>query len=217
MDDPPSSSPPTLSPAQRAVLYAIRRRGEVDTETLAAALDMTVSGARQHLVALADGGLVSLADAPRVPGRRGRVSRVARLTDRAESVFPKAYGELTNELLGYLTPESVDAAFDRRRDTRIEAGVARIAHRSPFAEQVRELARILDEDGYLADCRELDDGTFTVTEHNCAILSVAREHPHACASEIEFIRAVLPDATIERTEHIVSGAHGCTYAIRPNR
>jgi len=43
---------------------------------------------------------------------------------------------------------------------------------------------------------------------------VAREHPHACSSEIEFIRAVLPEAEVERTTHMVTGAHSCTYEIR---
>jgi predicted ArsR family transcriptional regulator len=56
-----------------------------------------------------------------------------------------------------------------------------------------------------------------VTEHNCAILWVASEHPHACSSEIEFIRAVLPDASVERTTHMASGAHSCTYEIARRR
>ena len=51
-------------------------------------------------------------------------------------------------------------------------------------------------------------------EHNCAVLAVAQQHPHACSSEIEFIRAALADATVERTTHIVAGAHACTYEIR---
>ena len=52
-----------------------------------------------------------------------------------------------------------------------------------------------------------------MTEHNCAILSVAREFPHACSSEIEFIRALLPDATVERTTHMMAGDHSCSYEI----
>jgi DeoR family suf operon transcriptional repressor len=80
---------------------------------------------------------------------------------------------------------------------------------------VAELARILDEDGYLAEFEALDDGTFRVTEHNCAVLDVAERFGKACSSEISFLREALPDARIERVSHMIAGAHSCGYAIAP--
>ena len=206
--------PPPVTAPQRAVLYAIRRRGGITVEQLATALDITPSGARQHLAALVDDGLVEASDAPRTSGQRGRTGRMYHLTPAAEPLFPKAYGELTNQLLGYLAPEAVDEAFERRRDARIDAARARIERKRSFAARVAELAAILDEDGYLAACERRAAGTFLVTAHNCAIFTVARAHPHACSSELEFLPAVLPDATVERTTHMVQGAHACTYEIR---
>ena len=51
----------TLPAGRRAVLYALRRRGDATAEQLARQLGMSVSGARQHLGALArDGTLNSL-------------------------------------------------------------------------------------------------------------------------------------------------------------
>ena len=44
-----SRAAPTLPAGRRAVLYALRRRGEASAEQIAEQLDMTVSGARQHL------------------------------------------------------------------------------------------------------------------------------------------------------------------------
>ena len=61
-------------------------------------------------------------------------------------------------------------------------------------EQVGELTAILDEDGYLADVERLDDGGWRITEHNCAILSVANGFRQACSSELSFIRDALPGA-----------------------
>ena len=206
--------PPPVSEAQRTVLYALRRRGEATTEQLAETLGLTVSAVRQHLAALTGLGLVVGADAPREPGRRGRPTRRHHLTAAAEPLFPKAYGELTNQLLGYLDDAAVTQVFIRRRDDRITSGRSRLARAGSFAARVRELATILDEDGYLASFDQVGRDRFLVTEHNCAILSVASAHPHACSSEIEFIRAVLPDAEIERTTHMVAGAHSCTYEIR---
>jgi predicted ArsR family transcriptional regulator len=214
---PALAPPPPISEAQRSVLYALRRRGEASVDQLAGALGLTVSAVRQHLAALGELGLVTSSEAPREPGRRGRPTQIHHLTAAAEPLFPKAYGELTNQLLGYLDEGSVQQVFIRRRDDRITSGRARLATKRGFAARVRELAAILDEDGYLASFEHVDRDRFLVTEHNCAILSVAREHPHACSSEIEFIRAVLPDASVERTTHMVAGAHSCTYEIRRRR
>ena len=91
---------PPLPEGRRAVLYALRRRGQATVEEIAQHLDMTVSGARQHLSALVDDGLAETTEMPRAVGQRGRPQLEYTVTDRADSLFPKAYGELTNELLG---------------------------------------------------------------------------------------------------------------------
>jgi DeoR family suf operon transcriptional repressor len=208
--------PPAVTESQRSVLYALKRRGEGTAEELATTLAMSVSGARQHLVALATAGLVDHRDEPRPGGGRGRPRRTYHLTGVAESLFPKAYGELTNELLSYVGDEDealVERIFVRRRHHREEGARRRLEALSTVPAQVEELARILDEDGYLASFEARSDGSFRVAEHNCAILSVARRHPAACSSELDFIRAVLPDATVERVTHMASGDHRCEYVI----
>ncbi len=94
------------------------------------------------------------------PGRAsaaGRSSRTASPT-AADALFPKAYGELTNELLGYVSEADsslVDTLFERRRDERVRnaTGPARAAA-AACGPRSQELARILDEDGYLATCEK---------------------------------------------------------------
>ena len=52
------------------------------------------------------------------------------VTERADALFPKAYGELTNELLGYAAEADsglVDTLFSRRRDQRIRNATERLA------------------------------------------------------------------------------------------
>ena len=212
---PGMTVPPAVSVAQRNVLYAVRRRGEATVTDLAECLDVTPSGARQHLAGLVELGLLEVGDAGRRPGQTGRVERVYRLAPAAESLFPRAYGELTNQLLGYLPDDAVAEAFDRRRDQRIAGAQARVATKRGLKARVTELGRILDEDGYFASVEPLRGGGFRVAEHNCAIFAVAGEHPQACSTELEFIRAVLPDARVERTTHMLAGAHACSYEIRP--
>ena len=130
-------------------------------------------------------------------------------------LFPKRYGDLTTELLGYLGgPDSseVTELFEQRRQRRLAGAQPRLTAMT-FDEQVAELTRILDEDGYLADGEELDGGGWRITEHNCAILSVATGFRQACSSEIAFIRDALPGARVERVAHLMDGAHVCAYEV----
>lgn len=202
-----------LGPGRRGVLTALKARGEATADHLAADLGVTVGAVRQQLGPLSQDGLIAHRDDRPGPGRPRRWYC---LTPAAEVLFPKRYGQLTNQLLGFIgeaSPAVVTEAFERRALQREERARARLAGRS-FDGVVEELARILDEDGYLADCEQLGPGAWCITERNCAILDVARQHREACGSELAFLRAVLPGASVERVTHIVAGGHACAYEVR---
>ncbi len=214
----PDRAAPSLPEGRRAVLYAVRRRGEATAEQVASSLDMTVSGARQHLSALVEAGLAAAAETAEPTGKRGRRALCYSVTPTGDALFPKAYGELTNELLGYLDdeePDTVNRLFARRREARIAGAQARLEGLDSLEDQVAELTRILDGDGYLASWEATPDGGFVIVEHNCAIWAVANKYGQACASELDFIDTVLPGATVERIQHMVEGAKRCAYRITP--
>lgn len=204
-----------LPPTRRALLVTLRKRGEARAEELASELGITVSAVRQHLQGLAAADLVVHRDERAGPGRPRRSYR---LGAAAEALFPKAYGDLTLELLDHLAEEDpgvVRRAFERRRDARVHRVQARLEGLG-FDARIAEIARVLDEDGYLADFERLPDGSYRIREHNCAILAVAQRHGHACSTEISFLREVLPDADVTRVAHILSGSHACVYEVRPH-
>jgi DeoR family suf operon transcriptional repressor len=204
----------SMQPSRRALVYELKRRGEATADELAGTLGLTVSAVRQHLLGLGRDGLV---DYQSVADGRGRPRHLHRLTTRGHGLFPAAYGELTNELLGYFSEADaslVDGAFERRRKRRLQQAQARLAGR-PLAGKVAEMARILDEDGYLADFESLPDGTWRITEHNCAIFAVASRYGQACSSELGFLRDSLPEAEIDRVAHMVAGQHVCAYRVTP--
>jgi len=208
---------PTLPTGRRSVLYAVRRRGEATADQIAEQLAMTVSGARQHLSALTRDGLVEASELSAPEPRRGRRTLVYSVTPAADGLFPKAYGELTNELLGYVAdadPAMLEDLFAKRREHRIAAARARLEPKRTLGAKVAELTRILDEDGYLATHEKASPGVYLITEQNCAIWAVAQKYGQACTSEIDFIRAVLPETTVERVQHMVAGARRCAYEVR---
>ncbi|HET6793564.1 MAG TPA: hypothetical protein VFH45_03935 [Acidimicrobiales bacterium] len=202
----------TLQPSRRSLLFDVKRRGEVSVEDLAEGSGLTISAVRQHLTALAAEDLVERRSEA---GGPGRPRHLYRLTKRGHGLFPSAYGELATELLGYFAdadPALVDGAFERRRRRRLESARARLAGLD-LAGKVAEMARILDEDGYLADWEVVEPGVWRITEHNCAIFGVARRYGQACSSEIAFLRQALTGAKVERVAHMVAGQHMCSYLV----
>jgi DeoR family transcriptional regulator, suf operon transcriptional repressor len=214
MSDSPLDTLPTT---RRAILNLLKRQGPLAAGQVAQALSLTPAAVRMQLVRLEDDGLLVHEDVTGDALRRGRPTHVYTLTDAAEALYPKRYGDLTTELLGYLggpDGEQVDELFERRRQRRVDGARPRLAHLS-FTEQVAALTAILDEDGYLADATEQEDGSWLIVEHNCAILTVAHGFSQACSSELSFLREALPGAAVERVAHLMDGAHVCAYRVTP--
>jgi predicted ArsR family transcriptional regulator len=206
-----------LPTTRRAILNLLKRNGPLDVAAVARELALTAAAVRLQLTRLEEDGLLHHTDKVPEGGRRGRPRHVYELTAAAEALYPKRYGDLTTELLGYLGgPDDprVDELFEQRRRRRVAGALPRTADR-PFDEQVAALTTILDEDGYLADAERLPDGSWRITEHNCAILTVAHGFSQACASELAFIREALPGATVRRVAHLMDGAHVCAYVVSP--
>ncbi|MBV9661135.1 MAG: hypothetical protein JO337_08260 [Acidimicrobiales bacterium] len=199
-----------MSRPRQALLRHLKAAGQATADQLAAELQLTVGAVRQLIGPLASDGLIAHRDER---SRPGRPRRWYCLTPAAEALFPKRYGQLANQLLGLISPDLVDRAFDERARQRQARAGARLEGLG-FDAKVKELARILDEDGYLAECEKVGPGHFRIAELNCAILDVARHYGTACGTELAFLRAVLPDAEVERVSHILSGGHSCSYDIR---
>jgi DeoR family suf operon transcriptional repressor len=196
------------------VLDLLKKRGEQGADQLATATGLTISAVRQQLNALQKDGLVAFTERRAGPGRPRHLYH---LTAAAEGLYPRAYAELTNELLDYVgdaQPELVDEIFRRRRQRRIDNAMIRLEGKD-FAGKVNELTSILDEDGYLAEAIAQVDGSYLVVEHNCAILGIALRYGQACGTELDFIKTILPQARVERTSHMIQGAPNCSYVIAP--
>jgi DeoR family suf operon transcriptional repressor len=210
---------PTLAafpPTRRAIVELLKARGEAAAGEMAEQLGLTPAAVRQQLNDLEDAGFVAHR---RQPDGRGRPAHCYSLTPAAGVLFPQRYGDLANELLSYVSdgePEAIAALFERRRQRRTEGARVRLAGKS-FKARVLELARILEEDGYVASAEQVTRDTWRITEAHCAILDVALRYGNACSSELAFLRDVMPDAAIERISHIVAGGQACGYEITRRR
>ncbi len=204
-----------LSPTQRRVLEALKRRGEATADELAVSLEISPSAVRQHLSALRSAGLI---EARQERGQTGRPADRYHATVHTEPLFVTP-DDLSIELLELVEdehPDLVDRIFDRRRQRLVDDAELDLAGTST-EERVAKVTELLDAQGYLCDWEQVGDGHFRINLHNCAIWSVANRFRKACASELEFLQGVLPDATVARVTHKTSGAHTCAYDIAVRR
>lgn len=206
------------SALRRAILLHLRRSGPSAPDAIASALGASRSGVAQHLRALDGVGLVT-----RTAVRHGvgRPRHLYDVTPEAQDLFPSNYDGLATGLLAAILEiggddlvEDVFSARRRQAEARLREQIdATLPAGAPLEARVRELARLQDELGYLAEAR-LDDGVIRLLEHNCAVLDVARVNPGACLAELELFRGVL-GADVERERHIAGGDRCCEYRVGP--
>ena len=200
------------SPTQRHVLAVLKRHGEATADELAGALEISPSAVRQHLGALRATGLI---EARQVRGSRGRPADRYRATERTETMFV-GDDDLSIELLAHVEeedPELVTRVCERRRRHLVDAARDRLDG-DTIERRIAQVTELMDAQGYLCDYEEVANGHYRSNLHNCAIWSVARRFRPACASELEFLRGVLPAAAVARVTHQSAGAHTCSYDIR---
>ncbi len=207
--DPPA---PGFSSAKRSVLLLLKRTSVVSVAAVARALGISRAAAWKHLASLEAAGWV---EREYRRGPRGRPAAAFRLAARSRPLFPQAYTEMS---LGAL-------AFLERRDGRIavremleERGAALGAKHAPrldrpdLFERVRELAKIRDEEGYMASASRAGRSGFELLEHNCPILAVAERYGEACEVERRLFQRLLR-AEVAVSHRVVAGDPVCRFRI----
>ena len=189
-----------------ALLDLLKIHGPTNVPRLAKLRGVNLNAVRQQLSMLQREGLVKV----RIEKRRvGRPTQLYALTEKADALFPQAYGPLALTLLRQLRDvdgdKKIDQLFDRRTKALIASYQKRLAGMS-LGEKWQELARIRAEEGYMA--RVEGKG---LTEHHCPMAAIAKEFPQVCTFEKRLFEAVL-GAPLDRTDHLASGGRACVYA-----
>jgi predicted ArsR family transcriptional regulator len=170
---------------------------------------------RRHLNTLERDGLL---ETKLVRQAMGRPTHLYLLTKQADDLFPKNYHHLTLDLLEELLEdegeEKVDSLFKKREDKLVARYQSRMQAKS-LGERVSELAKIQNENGYMAKWKQHGDGEFELSEHNCPITQVANRYQQACHCELSLFQRLL-GANVERTECLAKGGTKCKYVIERN-
>ena len=205
-----------LGPAQRRIVDHLKRSGPCTTTDLADALDVTTQAVRPPLAELEARGLV-VAE-PVVTGVRGRPPLGWALAPAAMALFPDRHGDLTVELIDAMRSALGDDEFARvlaERDRNQLASIeARLPADADVTARVEGLASVRAEQGYMAEVRA-DGDDLLLIEHHCPVCAAATSCRGLCDNELDLFREVIgADATVERTQHLLSDGDRCVYRIR---
>ena len=195
----------------------LRTQPGITVAELARELRLTGMGVRRHLDALAAEGLVTRM--PATGGRRGRPPVGWRLTTAGQELFPRRYDEFAMELLEDVLDEHGDdglrALLARRTRRLVGEYNDRLDGRRGLGERVAGIARLRDREGYEATSSEAPDGSFVLTEANCAVHRVAERCRAVCDHELDLISEVVgSEVEVTRVKYVMNGDPVCAYRIR---
>ena len=194
------------------ILELLRRRGRCSAETIAGDLGVTPNAIRQHLTNLERDGLV--VSQPERSGR-GRPALLFALTERADSVFPKRYGQLATMVLQEVQemggPEALDEVFARvaaRHASAIERDLGGLG----FDEKLNRVVSWIGRAGTLVEQSESPEGV-KVTIHNCPFRNTALKFPQVCTITPQLISRLI-GAAVSQSDSIHRHDPYCSFVVQ---
>ena len=196
------------------ILDHLKRHGDASVPELARAFDLSPETVRSQTAALRAQGLVARTGLRRAGP--GRPEQVLGLTADAQALFPRREAEVLRGLAAFLLEEGqhdlLSRYLDRSAKERREGARKRLRGLEG-PERLAEAARILTEEGYMAEVVEgAEDPRPRLRLCHCPLHALVEVTSAPCRAEIGFVRALVGD-TLARVEYLPDGDGACTYAV----
>jgi predicted ArsR family transcriptional regulator len=206
------------SDPKRGLLYILKILGSAGLEDLSKRMKISRMGVHKHLTDLQDRGLVQSSEVRRGVGRP---IMCYSLTNSGKSIFPKAYGKIATFALDYIEKNLGKLAVEtvlRERQSELLDKYHQILKNLDFDQKVKSLARLRDEEGYIAESKKTGkkSDSHVLLEYNCPIIMIAEKHWEACSIETELFEKVL-DAEIKATHRAAKGDSICKFSIKQKK
>jgi predicted ArsR family transcriptional regulator len=208
-----------FSEPKKKLLYYLKVMQQAGLEELANVMKVSRMAVHKHLGLLQQRGLV---EAVETRGHVGRPRMVYQLTSQSKTVFPKSYSAIATHALDFIErnmgKEAVEKVLRERQSELFDQYYKRLKGLD-FDKQVKELARIRDEEGYIAESKKESKsggGKYVLLEYNCPIIHIAEKHWEACSTETELFEKLL-GADIETTHRAAKGDLVCKFIIKERK
>jgi predicted ArsR family transcriptional regulator len=197
---------------QEALLWHLKKQGELTVAQLSGLLSVTEMAVRRHLTHLQGNGLV---ESRLVKQTRGRPNYFYRLGKQANSLFPSGTESLAKDLLQIVQDElgakGVTELLKKRNDLLVKKLKTRLENKD-LSERIAEVAKFFSDEGYMTEWERLPDGNFVMYQKNCALHELASEYRQICALEPKLIEELL-GTKISRKQHMLNNDPVCGYLI----
>jgi predicted ArsR family transcriptional regulator len=208
-----------FSEPKKKLLYYLKVMQQAGLKELANVMKVSRMAIHKHLTVLQMRGLV---EGVETRGRIGRPRMVYQLTSQSKTVFPKSYSAIATYAFDFIErnmgKEAVEKVLRERQSELFDQYYKRLRNLE-FDKQVKELARIRDEEGYIAESKKeskSSSGKHVLLEYNCPIIHIAEKHWEACTTETELFEKLL-DADIETTHRAAKGDSICKFVIKERK
>jgi predicted ArsR family transcriptional regulator len=202
-----------LGESQRFILERLKRRGEVTLADLESEVTLARETLRSHLKSLAAQGLVERAGVVREGPGRPQVRY--RLSEAGETLFPRREAVLLGELVRFLLEhgerDTLERFFAERVARKREALRLRVASLEG-SERLREVARILSADGFMAEVEERATESPRLRLCHCPLRELVAVSHLPCRAEMELV-GELVESPLRRESFMPDGDSSCTYSL----
>ena len=196
--------------SSRGRIVTLLRGSARTVNELAEELELTDNAVRAHLLSLERDGLI----------RQGGVQRGTRkphftyeLTSEAESLFPKAYDALLNQLIsalkGRLTPEALQEVL-REVGRSLAANANSDRTKDDLETRISKALKALEAIGGAAQSEKNGD-TFVIKSGSCPLATAVAEHPEVCQLTEALLAEIIGRKVRERCDR--DGSPRCAFEI----
>ena len=192
------------------ILNSLKRTKGMSVNELVERMGMSYMGIKQHCLTLQRDGYL---DTWRRPQKMGRPEMVYRLPRRSHDLFPSDSNEFTLELLqslrdiyGANAPEKLLYNVFEKRTGALRAKVKG----ENVAERARWLAKVRDNEGYMAQFLASEKGGPQILECHSPVLNLLEKYPIIGRLEQDMFEAIL-GAPVRREETRTSGLYECAF------
>lgn len=196
--------------SSRGRIVTLLRGGNKTVNELAAELELTDNAVRAHLLSLERDGLI----------RQRGVQRGTRkphfsyeLTSEAESLFPKAYDALVNQLIGALKNRLTPAALDevlREVGRSLAANANSDRKKAGLETRIGEALKALEAIGGAARL-ETEGNKLVIKSGSCPVATAVTEHPEVCRLTEALVAEIIGKKVRERCDR--DGSPRCAFEI----
>jgi len=192
------------------IINSLKRTKGMSVNELVDKMGMSYMGIKQHCLTLQRDGYL---DTWRRPQKMGRPEMVYRLTRRSHDLFPFDSNQFTLELLesvrdiyGANASEKLLYNVFERRTSTLRAKVKG----DNVVERGKWLARVRDNEGYMAQFLSSEKNGLQILECHSPILNLLEKYPIIGRLEQDMFEALL-GTSVRREETRTSGLYECAF------